>query len=110
MRRLSAAALVAAALLVVASADAAVPTGNLLVNPGAEAGAGASDSTQLFPPPGWAVEGNMTAVQYGAPQFLTLADSAKLGGGKNFFAGGPDAATSAATQFIGVATAAAEID
>jgi hypothetical protein len=60
--------------------------------------------------PGWTVESTFTAVQYGAPAFLTVADSTALGGGVNFFAGGPGGATSAATQVVDVSGAAAEID
>ena len=89
---------------------AAVPSGNLLVNPGAEAGPGAPDSSQQLPLPGWTVESTFTAVQYGAPAFLTAADSAALGGGVNFFAGGPGGALSAATQVVDLSGAAAEID
>jgi hypothetical protein len=97
-------------LVAAASAGAAVPNGNLLVNPGAEAGPGAPDAAQQLPLPGWTVESTFTAVQYGAPGFLTLADSTALGGGKNFFAGGPGGATGTATQVVDVSAAAAEID
>jgi hypothetical protein len=97
-------------LAAAAPAGAAVPSGNLVVNPGAEAGPGAPDSSQQLPLPGWTVESTFTAVQYGAPAFLTAADSAALGGGANFFAGGPGGAASAATQVIDVSGAAAEID
>ena len=104
------AGLAAIALLAAAPADAVVPAGNLLVNPGAEAGAGAPDSSQQLPLPGWTVESTFTAVQYGAPAFLTVADSTALGGGVNFFAGGPGGALSAATQVVDLSGAAAEID
>ena len=104
-------ALVAAvALFAAAPAGAAVPSGNLVVNPGAEAGAGAADASQQLPLPGWTVESTFTAVQYGTPGFLTVADSTALGGGVNFFAGGPGGALGAATQVIDVSAAAAEID
>jgi hypothetical protein len=102
--------LAAAALFAAAPAGAAVPAGNLLVNPGAEAGPGAADSATQLPLPGWTVESTFTAVQYGAPAFLTAADSTALGGGVNFFAGGPGGAASAATQVVDVSGAAAEID
>ncbi|HEX5899502.1 MAG TPA: hypothetical protein VFY32_08890 [Solirubrobacteraceae bacterium] len=104
------AGLAAAALLAAAPAGAVVPGGNLLVNPGAEAGAGAPDAAQQLPLPGWTVESTFTAVQYGAPGFLTAADSTALGGGVNFFAGGPGGALSAATQVIDMSGAATEID
>jgi hypothetical protein len=97
-------------LAAAASAGAAVPSGNLLANPGAEAGPGAPDATQQLPLPGWTVESTFTAVKYGAPGFLTVADSTALGGGVNFFAGGPGGATGTATQVVDVSAAAAEID
>src|SRR3954452_1405330 len=100
----------AALLLPAGAAAAAVPPGNLLANPGADAGPGAPDSVTVDPPAGWTVEGSLTAAQYGAPDFPTAADSAALGGGVNFFAGGPDSAASAATQTVAVVAAAAEID
>jgi len=101
---------IALALLIAAPARADVPQGNLIANPGADAGPGATDSSAVVPIPGWATEGNLTAVQYGAPSFLTTDDSARLGGGPNFFAGGPGTPASAATQSVDVARAAAEID
>jgi hypothetical protein len=101
---------VAALLVPAASAGAAVPPGNLLADPGAEAGPGAADSSTVDPPPGWTAVGSVTAVQYGAPDFPTAADGAALGGGANFFAGGPDNPASAATQTVDVSAAAAEID
>ena len=104
------AGLAAIALLAAAPANAAVPGGNLLVNPGAEAGPGAPDSSQQLPLPGWTVESTFTAVQYGAPDFLTAADSTALGGGVNFFAGGPGGALGAATQVVDLSGAATEID
>jgi hypothetical protein len=103
-------ALAAVALLAAAPGDAAVPSGNLLVNPGADAGPGAPDSAQQLPLPGWTVASTFTAVKYGTSGFPTLADSAALGGGVNFFAGGPGGATAAATQVVDVSGAAAEID
>src|SRR5690349_18723625 len=104
--------LVLAALLVpAASAAAAVPPGNLLANPGAEAGPGAPDDATIDPPPGWTAVGDATAVQYGASGgFPTTADSAALGGGANFFAGGPSGDANALTQAVDVSGAAAEID
>jgi hypothetical protein len=106
--RLALAVVVAA--VAAAPAHAAIPAGNLVVNGGAEASAGSPDSSTILPPAGWTVSSNLTAEQYGAPDFLTTADSAALGGGANFFAGGPDNAASAATQVIDVSGAAPEID
>jgi hypothetical protein len=103
-------ATLAAALLFAAPAVASVPAGNLVVNPGAEAGAGAADSSAQPALPGWTVESTFTAVRYGAPDFLTVDDGARLGGGVNFFAGGPGGEVSAAAQTIDVTVAAPEID
>lgn len=105
------AALGLAFLLAAPAADAAVPPGNLLANPGAEAGPGAPDDATIDPPPGWTAVGSVTAVQYGASGgFPTTADAAALGGGGNFFAGGPETAASAATQTVDVSGASSEID
>ena len=97
-------------------AVAAVPVGaagsgaNLLQNPGAEAGAGGTDSSGAMPPPGWTVTGDLTTVQYGASGgFPTAAVSAGIGGGNNFFAGG-NSPLSTATQTVDVSGSAAAID
>jgi hypothetical protein len=100
----------AMALALAAPAGATVPSGNLVVNPGAEAGTGSPDASSIVTPPGWTVESNFTVVQYGAPDFPTATDSANLGGGANFFAGGPTNPGSAATQIVNVSGAAPEID
>ena len=97
-------------LLLASPAFGAVPGGNLVSNPGAEAAAGAADSATQLPLPGWTVESTFTAVKYGASGFLTVEDGARLDGGVNFFAGGPGGEVSAASQTIDVSAAAAEID
>ncbi len=105
------AGLVAASLLGAAPASADVPVGNLLANPGAEAVPGTANDSDIVPPPGWTVESNFTAIRYGAePGFPTVATGVAVGGGANFFAGGPSNAASAATQTVDVSVAAAEID
>jgi hypothetical protein len=102
-------AMLATALLLAAPARAELPAGNLVVNPGAEAGPGATDSSAQLPLPGWTVSAFMTAVAYGAPSFPTTEDGTRLGGGANFFAGGPDGDVNTATQVIDVSAAAPEI-
>src|SRR3954470_14660171 len=93
-------AVVAAGALIVAagaradSAGSGLPAGNLLQNPGAEAAAGAQN-TETVAVPDWTVEGAFTAVQYGAPDFLTQEQSATWAGGTNFFGGGVGASSSA---------------
>ena len=98
-----------AALLLTAPASAALPSGNLVVNPGAEAAAGAVDSATQVPLPGWTVSGSLTAVAYDTSGFLTKDDATRLGGGANFFAGGPDGDVNTASQVINVSGAAPEI-
>ena len=81
---------------------------NLLQNPGAEAGAGAADNT-VVAVPGWTTTASFTAVVYGIPGF-PLASEGAPAGGVNFFAGGPDASLSTATQVVDVSASAAQID
>ncbi len=98
-----------ALVLILAPAQASVPAGNLLANPGAEAGAGAPNASAIIPPPSWTTTGELTAVQYGAGGFPTPADSSQFGGGANFFAGG-NVATSTGEQVVNVSAAQPEID
>ncbi len=97
------------ALALAAPAQAQVPSGNLLINPGGDAAAG-GDGTTTVAVPGWAIEGQFTTVVYGSPDFLTTDDSAKWSGGANFFAGGIDGDSNAATQIVDVSAGAAQID
>jgi hypothetical protein len=94
----------------------AIPGGNLVQNPGAEDSVGAAVPI-VTKPVGWATTGNLSAWQY-APResdWPTQAFAATIGGGKNFFAGGPGdntgkQTTHTASQTIDVASAATEID
>jgi hypothetical protein len=100
------------------AAQAAVPSGNLIVNGGAEVGTGSSDSstTAPVPTPGWATTTNFTEHTYdpaGSSNFPDVNASAAIGGGNQFFAGGPansDNTVETATQNVAVSTAATEID
>src|SRR3954447_15559821 len=84
----------AAALAAAGAAGAAVPSGNLVQNPGAEAAEGASDASTVKAPPQWGTTPSLTAVKYGTPLFPSTEVSSSIGGGANFFAGGPNAPTS----------------
>jgi hypothetical protein len=105
---------VGAALCVVAplgARTATIPTGNLVQNPGAEGSPGTATSTDVAAPAGWTTTGGLSAVQYTTSSgFLTPEVSAKVGGGANFFAGGPKTGVGTATQPIDVSAASAEID
>ncbi|MGZ4252023.1 MAG: hypothetical protein ACXVR2_01990 [Solirubrobacteraceae bacterium] len=101
------------------AAEAAVPSGNLIVNGNAESGTGSSDSstTAPVPIPGWTTTTNLTEHTYdpaGSAAFPDVNASAAIGGGSQFFAGGPangaGNTVETATQNVGVSTAAAEID
>ncbi|HXD58648.1 MAG TPA: hypothetical protein VN606_12050 [Thermoleophilaceae bacterium] len=87
-----------------ASAGADLPSGNLLRNSGAEDGQAASDSGSFFTPPSWTAVGpapSPTAVRYGiAGGFPSAAQGAALGGGANFFAGGPPVAGNVEQHWI----------
>jgi hypothetical protein len=106
-----------APVLVLGSLAAAAPASaftsqNLIVNGDAEAGPGATDSSGTNEPPSWQQSGGFTAVQYGAPQFLTTAQSSSWGGGLNFFTGGTPAFgdDTVAVQQIDLTPLAAQID
>jgi hypothetical protein len=101
------------------AARAAVPSGNLIVNGGAESGTGSSDSstTAPIPIPGWATTTNITEHTYdaaGSQNFPDVNASAAIGGGSQFFAGGPANGAGnnveTATQDVAISAAAAEID
>ncbi len=83
---------------------------NLIVNGDVEAGAG-SPTGDVVPVPGWTAGGNFTAVQYNASGgFPAASDPGPSSRGANFFAGGPNTASSSATQVIDVSAQAAAID
>jgi hypothetical protein len=104
---------VAALLATAGPAAAALPSGNVVVNGNAELGPATANQTDAPAPSGWQTLPDFTSVAYGSAGFPTVADSAAIGGGNNFFAGGPDAGfggTSAVTQDIDLSSAAAELD
>jgi hypothetical protein len=103
------------------AASALVPAGNLIRNGNAESGTGATDSTTTAPSPipGWTTSANFTEHFYAttqAPDGFPDSDvSASIGGGNQFFAGGPGMGSlpntsEAATQDLNVSQAAPEID
>ncbi len=88
-----------------------MPAGNLILNPGAEAAAGAPSAGEKVVTPNWAQTTTFTAVSYAAGGgFPDAAEATRIGGGTNFFSGGPDSETATGTQDINVAGAATEID
>jgi hypothetical protein len=98
--------------LAAAAPASAFTSDNLVVNGDAEAGPGAPDSAGTNEPPGWQQAGGFTAVQYGAPDFLTTAQSSSWGGGLNFFSGGTPAFgdDTIAVEQIDLTPLAAQID
>ncbi len=85
---------------------------NLIANPDAEASAGAADFGSVAAPVGWTTSSNFTAVPYGIGSnlHLNMLDSAAIGGGLNYFAGGPDTALATAFQSINFSDLAAAVD
>jgi hypothetical protein len=72
---------------------------NLFENSGAEAGPASPDGQTVVPVPGWMTSGNFTVVGYGTPgEFPTATDPGPPNRGSNFFAGGPNNASSTASQ------------
>jgi hypothetical protein len=96
----------AALWLAMSSAATAQVAGNLLQNPGAEAGAGATNDTAILAVPSWTTTGSFTAVAYTAPG----SPPAPSGAGANYFAGGPGQSFTTATQIVDVSGSAAAID
>jgi len=91
----------------------AVAAGNVLSNPGAEAGTAAEDDTSSPAPPAWTRTGAFTFVRYGTVAgpfpFPSRRVGEALGAGDAFFAGGPGTDGSA-TQVADLHDAAPEID
>ena len=112
-RLLATAALTLPLALSATPAHAALPSGNIVQNGDAEAGAGATNETDHPAVPGWDTFPNFTAVVYGTGAFPSVAQSTAVGGGSNFFAGGPESSfgdVSFAQQQIDLSGAAPEID
>lgn len=98
----------AAAALAAGAARPALPAGNLLQNPGAEAGQSGHDA--VVPIPGWTVTGNFTVDGYANGDDLGADVASAIAGGANYFYGGPANDTSSASQVVDVSRAATEID
>lgn len=73
---------------------------NLLVNPGADTGPGAADASTYVPVPGWVQSGNVSAVAYGAPGFLSVASPGSANRGANMFSSGPPGGGSTLSQEV----------
>lgn len=121
LRWIGLAGVAAAALLLaapLAARSGAVPAGNLIQNPGFEAGASSVDDNTVLPA-AWKTSGKPSVWIYVAVA-TDRPDkdvAAKIGGGANFLSGGQPAsalgsgpATATASQAIDVSSAAAEID
>jgi hypothetical protein len=86
-------------------------SGNLIANPGAEAGPGSASGDDVEVIPSWTTANGFTAVQYQSTEgnFPSSTDPGPPNRGANFFAGGDTAATATATQTISLANAASAI-
>ena len=85
---------------------------NLIKNGGADAGPGVLNASTISASlPGWTRTPAFTAVKYAAGGgFPDAAIAGPIGGKANFFAGGPNGATSTATQVVNVTKFKAPID
>ena len=106
------ACLAAAALISAVAAGAAREAAkNLIVNGAAEQGAVSPNGYDVVAAiPGWSRKGGFTVVAYGAADFPGVEVASAIGGGKNFFAGGPGNAGSVVIQNINVGSKQALID
>lgn len=113
LARLAMAASVAFGSVLFATAASATPLlTNIIVNGDAETGPSAADFGSTVAPTGWTTTSNFTAVQYaaGGSGDLNLADSAAVGGGNSYFAGGFSNGLATASQTIDLSDLAASID
>lgn len=77
---------------------------NLIANPGAEAGRGTQDDS-VVAVPSWKSARGFTAASYAwSGGDLSATTPGPPNGGKNYFYGGPDAATSTGTQVVPLAS------
>ncbi|MBL0156071.1 MAG: hypothetical protein IPP47_03000 [Bryobacterales bacterium] len=85
---------------------------NLVVNPGAEAGAGmtGSDQEPVKDVPGWTLTGPVTVAKYSGDSFNAVGDYGPVERGANYFISGSGGGKALATQTIDLSVAAAEID
>lgn len=84
---------------------------NLLVNGDAEAAPGATDAAGKVAVPGWTTTLGFTAMRYDAPGgFPSAPESARIGGGANFFTGGSLTDLGTAKQTVDVTRLASDID
>jgi hypothetical protein len=87
----------------VVDSRAAIPQGNALLNGDGETGAAATDETSHVCPQGWTCDPtfpNTTLLRYGTTIFPTAQESARIGGGNSFFAGGPSNSLSGVRQVV----------
>jgi hypothetical protein len=115
LRTLAVGAVTIGALLLagpLGATTSAIPSGNLVKNPGAEESAGTIYDI-VVAPAGWTTTGALSAWTYGAlGDRPDKAFAASIGGGASFFSGGPGgiAGVPTASQTIDVSGAAVEID
>lgn len=84
---------------------------NLIVNGSAELGQASPNGYDVVADiPGWSRKGGFTVVAYGAADFPGVQAASAIGGGANFFAGGPGNAGSSVAQSIDVSSKKALID
>lgn len=105
------ASVLGSALLPGSAAAGSIFGTNLVVNGDAEADAGSANGSAIGPVTGFSTTGNFTVVIYGPGFGFPLpTDPGPADRGLNFFAGGPNIASSSASQHIDLAAGAGPID
>jgi hypothetical protein len=97
----------------VAAKGAAIPAGNLVQNPGAEANRGGDYVTARIAPNGWTkgAGDGIQVLRYGAHGYNPTREvGVAIGGGANFFQGGYPSSSGTAFQLLDVSGAAPEVD
>ncbi len=101
----------ACAVALASPAAAALPAGNLILNPGAEATPGSAEAGAQTDIPQWTTSTGFEAVPYELGNgFPDTVESDRIHGETNFFSGGANTDGATASQDIDVSGAAAEID
>lgn len=89
---------------------ASIVGSNVVANPGAELGECSFDGYAVHDVPGWSTSGAFTAAQYSGVGLPSPTDPGPAARGGCLFIGGPESASSTATQLVDVTAAAAIVD
>ncbi len=93
------------------SSNSGVYGKNVIINGDAESGKSDLDGGKpVSSIPGWTMKGDIDVVPYGVSGVASATDPGPSNRGKNLFTGGPDTASTSASQNIDVSTISTDID